>query len=327
MTNISNSLPSIAPRDTFGQTLVELGSTHKNLVVLDADLSSSTKTSLFKKRFPNRFLQMGIAEQNMIGAAAGLATQNFIPVVSTFAAFASRAWEQFRLSVAISNKNVKLVVTHAGVSIGPDGVSAQMTEDISLFRSLPNVIVLSPADAQETKLALKAAVKHQGPVFIRLGRSKLPQIFKPNSNFKLGKAKILIQGQDISIIATGSMVCKALEASALLKRQNITTQVINLSTIKPLDKKLILRSALKTGAFVTVEEHQQAGGMGSAVAELISQTHPIPIQMVAIKDVFGESGTEDQLLIKTGLTTSKIVTAAKKVLTLKQQTNNLSKSL
>ena len=312
-----NIKPLIAPRNAFGDVLVELGKINKNLVVLDADLNSSTKTNLFKKQFPRRFFQMGIAEQNMIGVSAGLAIQGLIPVVSTFAVFATRAWEQFRLSVAIPKRNVKLVVTHAGVSAGPDGVSAQMTEDIALFRSLPNVVVISPADAQETKLALKAAINHQGPVFIRLVRSKLPQVFTSNSDFSIGKAKVLIKGQDVTLIATGSMVCKALEASSILKKQNLKAQVIILSTIKPLDKKTILKSAIKTGAFVTIEEHQQAGGMGSAVAEFITQIHPIPIEMIAIKDVFGESGTEEQLLKKTGLTTEKIIATTRKVLSRK----------
>ena len=198
-----------------------------------------------------------------------------------------------------------------------------MTEDIALFRSLPNVVVISPADAQETKLALKAAIKHQGPVFIRLGRSKLPQILTSNSNFSIGKATVLTKGQDVTLIATGSMVSKTLEASTSLKKQNIKAQVINLSTIKPLDKKTILKSAAKTGAFVTIEEHQQAGGMGSAIAEFITQTHPIPIEMVAIKDIFGESGTEEQLLIKTGLTTEKIITATHQVLSRKHSITKL----
>lgn len=307
----------IAPRVTFGETLARLGTKNRRLVVLDADLSTSTKTSLFRDRFPNRFFQMGIAEQNMVGAAAGLSLQGFIPIVSTFAAFATRAWEQFRLSVAVPKLNVKLVVTHAGVTVGADGVSAQMTEDIALMRTLPHVTVLSPADAIETSSALVSAINHIGPVYLRLGRPAVPVIHSSRDKFRIGRAEVLSPGTDVTLIATGLMVAPTLTAAHKLKTQGVSSEVINLSTIKPLDHRTILKSVSRTQAVVTAEDHQQAGGMGSAVAELLAQNLPSPIEMVALDDTFGQSGTSEELAAKFGLTPQHIITAATKALSRK----------
>lgn len=301
----------IATRDAYGKALIELID-NKDVVVLDADLAKATKTIEFKKICPNRFFNMGIAEQDMIGTAAGLATCGKIPFTSTFAIFAAgRAYEQIRNSVAYPNLNVKIAATHAGITVGEDGGSHQAIEDISLMRGIPNMVVLNPADAIEAKKAILASVDYKGPVYIRLGRAATPRIHDENYNFIIGKGEKLTHGDDITIIATGIMVSKALEASKELEKDNIKVTVINISTIKPLDNKLILESVKKTNKVIVAEEHSIIGGLGSAVCELLSQEYPVKTKLIGIKDIFGKSGSPNELLEAYGLTKDDIVKAAK----------------
>lgn len=301
----------IATRDAYGKALVELLD-NKDVVVLDSDLSKATKTIEFKKVCPNRFFNMGISEQDMIGTAAGLATCGKIPFASTFAIFAAgRAYEQIRNSVAYPNLNVKIVATHAGITVGEDGGSHQSIEDISLMRGIPNMVVLSPADAIETRKAILASVDYKGPVYIRLGRAVTPRIHNDNYDFKIGKGEKLTQGDDITIIATGIMVAKALEAAKELEKDNIKVTVINISTIKPLDNKLVLESVKNTNKVIVAEEHSIIGGLGSAVCELLSQEYPAKVKLIGIKDLFGKSGSPNELLEAYGLTKDSIVKAAK----------------
>lgn len=308
-------MSKIATREAYGKALVRLGEENKDIVVLDADLAKSTKTIDFAKAFPERFFDMGIAEQNMIGTAAGLALSGKIPFVSSFAIFATgRAFEQLRNSVAYPKLNVKVAATHAGVTVGEDGASHQSVEDIALMRALPNMTVIVPADAVETEQAVRKAAEYQGPVYIRLGRSGVPVIYDENYRFEIGKAHILREGSHVTLIAAGIMVSAALEAADLLAREGIEAEVINLSTIKPLDAQTLLQSLRKTGCAVTAEEHSIIGGLGSAVAELAAENYPVPIIRVGIKDVFGESGKPAELLEKYGLTPLDLVRAAREVL-------------
>lgn len=309
----------IATRDAYGESLIELGRELKDLVVLDADLSKSTKTAGFAKLFPERFFNMGIAESNMLGTAAGLAAAGKIPFLSTFAIFATgRAYDQIRGSIAYPSQNVKICASHAGITVGEDGASHQALEDIALMRALPNMTVIVPADGPETRQAVKVAAQHPGPVYIRLGRSAVPVLFDDEYRFDIGRAVILKTGTDVSIFACGIMVAEALDAAKLLAEQGIEAEVINLATIKPLNAEQISASAAKTGAVVTCEEHSIIGGLGSAVAEVLGEHYPAPLERVGIKDVFGQSGTPAELLQYYGLTPEAIAAAAKRAISRKK---------
>lgn len=305
----------IATRDAYGEALKELGGINEDVVVLDADLSVSTKTGIFEKEYPNRFFNVGIAEQNLIGTAAGLATAGKIPFASTFAMFATgRSFEIIRNSVCYPELNVKIAATHAGLTVGEDGATHQALEDISIMRSLPNMLVLNPADAVETRQCILKASEYKGPVYIRLGRSGVPVIFDESYEFEIGKANELTEGTDVTIIATGIMVAKAIEASEELAKENISARVINMSTIKPIDQDIIIKAAKETKGIVTAEEHSIIGGLGSAVAEVVSENHPTKVLRIGTMDTFGESGNGNDLLEKYGLTKENIVTKAKEIL-------------
>lgn len=300
-----------ATRDAYGETLKELGAIYPDLVVLDADLSASTKTQDFAKVYPDRFFDCGIAEGNMMSVAAGLAAAGKIPFASTFAIFgAGRAYEQIRNSICYPKLNVKIALTHAGLTVGEDGATHQMLEDIALMRVLPNMTVIVPADAEETKAAVKWAASYQGPVYIRMGRAKCDDVTTENTPFIPGKATVLRKGYDITIIACGIMVGKALQAADILKGAGITARVINMSSIKPIDEDVIIKAASDTGAIVTAEEHQVQGGLGSAVAEVVVKHCPVPMAMIGVEDRFGESGKADDLLKAYGLTAAHIAETA-----------------
>lgn len=305
----------IATRDAYGKTLVELGAELENIVVLDADLSKSTKTADFAKVYPERFFNMGIAEQNLMGVAAGLAAAGKIPFASTFAIFATgRAFEQIRNSIAYPKLNVKIAATHAGISVGEDGASHQAVEDISLMRSVPNMTVLVPADAKETREAVIAAAKYHGPVYIRMGRLAVPVIFNDDYKFEIGKANVLRKGKDVSIIANGLMTAEALKAAEELAEEGIQATVVNCASVKPLDAATIIEVARETGAVVTAEEHNIIGGLGSAVSEVLGENCPVPMQRVGLKDTFGESGKPEELLSKYELTKDAVIKSVKAVL-------------
>ena len=307
-------MANIATRDAYGQALAELGAINDKVVVLDADLSKSTKTNDFKKVYPERFFNIGIAEQNLLGTAAGFAAAGKIPFASSFAVFAvGRAYDQIRNSIAYPNLNVKIAATHAGLTVGEDGGSHQMLEDIALMRAVPNMTVIVPADGVETKQAVMAAAEHQGPVYIRLGRPKVPVLLGDDYKFEIGKGVVLKDGTDVALIGTGIMVSKAMEAAELLAADGISAAVVNISTIKPLDNALITEMAQKTGAVVTCEEHNIYGGLGSAVAEVLVENCPVPMARVGVEDKFGESGLPDELLAKYGLTAANIAEKAKAV--------------
>ena len=308
-------MANIATRDAYGQALAELGAINDKVVVLDADLSKSTKTNDFKKVYPERFFNLGIAEQNLLGTAAGFAAAGKIPFASSFAVFAvGRAYDQIRNSIAYPNLNVKIAATHAGLTVGEDGGSHQMLEDIALMRAVPNMTVIVPADGVETKQVVMAAAEHQGPVYIRLGRPKVPVLLGDDYKFEIGKGVVLKDGTDVTLIGTGIMVSKAVEAAELLAADGISAAVVNISTIKPLDNALITEMAQKTGAVVTAEEHNIYGGLGSAVAEVLVENCPVPMARVGVEDKFGESGLPDELLEKYGLTTANIAAKAKAVI-------------
>lgn len=305
----------IATRDAYGKALAKYGAEYPDLVVLDADLSGSTKTGVFAKAFPERFFQMGIAEQDLMGTAAGLAAAGKIAFASTFAIFATgRAWEQIRNSIAYARFNVKVAATHAGLTVGEDGASHQANEDIALMRVIPGMTVVVPADAVETEQAVKALLDYDGPAYLRLGRSKVPVVFDDDYQFVIGKAATLRAGDDVTIIACGIMVEAALTAAEQLAMEGISARVVNMSTIKPLDEEAVLAAARETGAIVTCEEHNIIGGLGSAVAECVVRHHPVPMRFVGVKDVFGESGDPETLLKAYGLTAGDIVQAVKDVL-------------
>ena len=310
----------IATREAYGKALVELANTNKNIVVLDADLSKSTKTADFKAVASDRFFNMGIAEANMMGVAAGLSTCGKIPFVSTFAMFAAgRAFEQIRNSICYPNLNVKVCATHAGLTVGEDGASHQAIEDISLMRSIPNMIVINPADAIETEAAIKAVSEMNGPCYVRLGRMAVANVNNAeNYKFEIGKGVVLAEGNDATIIATGIMVEAALEAKEELKNDGINARVINIHTIKPIDSELIVKAAKETGAIVTAEEHSVIGGLGSAVSEVVTEEYPVPVLKVGVKDTFGESGKPNELLEKYGLTSKDIFKKVKKAVSLKK---------
>ncbi|MGI6685711.1 MAG: transketolase family protein [Bacillota bacterium] len=305
----------IATREAYGKALVKLGEKNKNIVVLDADLSSSTKTANFAKAFPERFFNVGIAEQNLIGTAAGLAAAGKIPFVSSFAMFATgRAFEQIRNTVAYPRLNVKIAATHAGITVGEDGASHQTVEDISIIRSIPQMTVIVPSDGVETEAAIIAAAEIEGPVYIRMGRMAVPTVNQENYRFQLGKAVVFREGTDVLLVGTGIMVEACLRAAEILQQEGISAGVINIHTIKPIDKDTIIEMARKTGAVVTAEEHSVIGGLGSAVAEVLSESYPVPMQRVGIADSFGESGKPQDLLNKYGLNAQNIVSAAKNVI-------------
>ena len=305
----------IATREAYGEALLQLGRENPNVVVLDADLSKSTKTHDFGKHFPERFFNMGIAEQNMVGTAAGLAASGKTAFCSTFAVFAAgRAFEQIRNSVAYPRLNVKIGASHAGITVGEDGGSHQSVEDIAIMRVIPNMTVFVPADAVETAAAVRAAVEIDGPVYIRLGRLGVPVIHGDDFEFKPGRAVTLREGKDVTLVATGIMVTTALEAATKLAAEGIEATVLDIHTIKPLDTEAVISAAKSTGAIVTAEEHSIIGGLGSAVAEVLAENCPIPIKRVGIQDSFGESGKPAELLEKYGLTAKHLVSAAKEVL-------------
>lgn len=302
-------------REAYGETLAELGGIYENIVALDADLSCSTKTATFAKKFPNRFFNMGVAEQDMIGTTAGLAIAGKIPFASTFAIFQTgRAWEQIRQAICYSKVNAKLVATHAGITVGEDGASHHCVEDIALMRVLPNMTVIVPADANEVRAAIKAAVEYQGPVYIRLARDKFPLIYEDGRDFKIGKAHVLTEGTDVAIIACGLMVSTALEAWHILNQQGIKATVVNVSTIKPLDTETIINAAKNCKAVVTAEEHSIIGGLGSAVAEVLAENVPVPMERIGMRDCFAVSGNPKLLLERFGLTAPKVVEAAQRVI-------------
>jgi len=313
-------MKTAAQRSYYGKALAELAE-RKDIVVLDADLAGSTKTSDFKKAAPERFFQIGIAEQNMIGVASGLAASGKTVFASTFAVFASgRCWEQIRLAVAYPKLNVKIVATHCGISVGEDGASHQALEDIAIMRSIPNMVVISPADAYEAYAATKVIAEYDGPCYMRMGRSDFPMILPEDVTFEIGKATVLKEGKDITLVGTGQMVMSCLEAADALAKEGINAEVINMSTIKPLDSDCILRSIKKTRCIVTAEEHSIIGGLGSAVAECISERDPVPLMRIGTRDTFGESGNPDDLMKKYGLTSKDIVNAAKTSISKKPKT-------
>lgn len=304
-----------ATRDAYGETLLELGKRRKDVVVLDADLSGSTKTGKFAKAFPDRFYNIGIAEQDMIGTAAGLALSGKLPFASTFAVFETgRAWDQVRQAVCYSNLNVKLVATHGGITVGEDGASHQATEDLSLMRVLPNMTVIVPSDGNETRQVINAIADYYGPVYVRLGRAKVPTVMPDDYEFKIGRAYAFRIGKDANIVAIGIMVSIALEAAKILTKEGMDTGVINMSTLKPLDTETLLKVAEACRLIVTAEEHSIIGGLGSAVSEFLSENHPMSIHRMGLKDVFGCSGTPEELLKHYGLTADDIVRTIKSAL-------------
>ncbi|MCX6740207.1 MAG: transketolase family protein [Candidatus Parcubacteria bacterium] len=298
-------------RDGFGKALLELGKKDKKVVVVSADLAESTRCLDFSKEYPSRFFEVGVAEQNMAGVGAGLALEGLTPFICSFAVFSpGRNWEQIRVSICYNKANVKIVSSHAGLNVGEDGATHQALEDIALMRVLPNMTVIAPCDFEETQKAVMAAAKIEGPVYIRFGREKTP-IISGNSKFQIGKANILRQGKNVTIIACGPMVYEALAAADELAKQKISAEVINCHTIKPIDKATIIKSAKKTKKVITIEEHQVNGGLGSAVAEVLSQKCPVPMKIIGMLDKFGESGTAKQLLDKYELNASKIIKVIK----------------
>lgn len=306
----------MATREAYGKTLAELAPDHPELVVLDADLAGATKTELFKKVCPERFFDVGIAECNMMSVAAGLSTTGFVPFASTFAMFAAgRAYEQVRNSIGYPHLNVKIGATHAGISVGEDGASHQCIEDLALMRVIPGMTVICPADAVEAKAAVKAALAHNGPVYLRFGRLAVPVFNEENSyRFEIGKGITLREGSDVTVVATGLLVWEALEAARELEGEGISVRVINIHTIKPLDTVLLEKAATETGAIVTAEEHSIVGGLGAAVCEALCEARPVPVVRVGVKDTFGRSGPAAELLRDYGLTAPAIVKAVREAI-------------
>lgn len=310
-----SNIKKIATRESYGRALAELGREHDNLVILDADLAEATKTSIFKKEFPDRHFDCGIAESNMIGVAAGLSTVGLVPFASTFAMFAAgRAFEQIRNTVGYPKLNVKIGATHGGISVGEDGASHQCCEDFALMRSIPGMVVMSPSDDIEARAVVKAAYEYNGPVYIRFGRLAVP-VFHDKESYKLqiGKGEVLKEGNDVAIIATGLMVSEALEAAKVLEGEGISARVINICTIKPLDTELIIKAAKECGKIITCEEHSIIGGLGEAVCSCISESNPVPVIRIGVNDEFGHSGPAQELLEQFGLSSINIVEKAKKL--------------
>jgi transketolase len=302
----------LATRDAYGAALLELGKKRADVVVLDADLSGSTKTAKFAKAFPERFFNLGISEQDLIGTAGGFSLAGKLPFASTFAVFETgRAWEQIRQTICYSKLNVKLVATHAGITVGEDGASHQALMDIALMRVLPNMTVIVPADGRETEQVIYSIADYEGPVYVRLGRMKVPLVMPENYRFRLGKAHVFHLGKDATILATGIMVSVSLEARQILKSEGLDVGVINISTIKPLDEEAVLRAAESSRLIVTVEEHSVIGGLGSAVSEVLSEKHPVTVRRMGVKDTFGRSGKPEELLEFYGLTPDNIVNTIK----------------
>ena len=308
-----SEVKKIATRDGYGAALVELGREHENLVVLDADLAAATKTGVFKKAFPDRHIDCGIAEGNMIAAAAGMAAMGMVPFASSFAMFAAgRAFEQIRNSIGYPKLNVKIGATHGGISVGEDGASHQCCEDFALMRSIPGMVVLSPADDVEARAAVKAAYAYDGPVYLRFGRLAVPVFHDEETyHFEIGKGEQLTEGSDVAIIATGLMVNEALKAAELLKAEGVGARVINICTIKPLDEEIVLKAARECGKVVTCEEHSVIGGLGEAVASLLCEKHPTPMRRIGVNDQFGHSGPAWDLLKQFGLCAENIAKVAK----------------
>jgi transketolase len=304
-----------ATRESYGAALAAIGRKNENIVVLDADLSKSTKTNIFLNEFPDRFFNVGIAEQNLMGVAAGLANVGKIPFASTFAVFATgRAFEIIRNSICYPKMNVKIAATHAGITVGEDGGSHQSIEDIALMTSLPNMTVIVPADDKEAMEAVKAAAKMNGPVYLRFGRCTTPDLYDENYKFEIGKGSLLKEGNDITIIATGMMVAKSLDAAKILEEQGINARVINMATIKPIDEEIIIKAAKETKGIITAEEHSIIGGLGDTVSAVVCKNSPARVEKVGINDVFGESGTPDELMEKYKLTAEEIASRAKAIL-------------
>ncbi len=308
----------IATRESYGNALVEFGAKYDNLVVLDADLAEATKTVKFKKAFPERFFDCGIAEGNMVAVAAGLSTTGMVPFVSTFAMFAAgRAFEQIRNAIGYPHLNVKIGATHAGITVGEDGATHQCLEDIGTMRTIPGMTIINPCDGVEARAAVEAAINFDGPCYLRFGRYAVPVINGEDYKFEIGKGVTLADGKDVTIIATGIMVAMALEAKELLKAEGIDARVINIHTIKPLDTELVIKAAKETGAIVTAEEHNIIGGLGSAVCEAVCGNAPVPVVRVGVNDTFGRSGKVPPLLEMYGLTPANIAANAKKAVALK----------
>jgi len=306
-------------RQGWADALLELGEKDPRVVVLDADLAKSTLTSLFKEKYPKRFFDMGIAEQNLINTAGGLSLTGLIPFVSTYGVFVSgRAWEQIRTSICYGELNVKFGGAHGGLSVGPDGATHQALEEITIMRVLPNMTVIVPSDYYETKKAILAAAKINGPVYVRFGREKVPVVTSADAFFEVGKANIMKEGKDVTIVACGAMVAEALDAAEMLEKEGVNAEVVNLHTIKPIDKDALINSVKKTGCIVTAEEHQMAGGMGSAVFEVLTQNYAVPGEMVGINDTFGESGQPRELMVKYGITSKEILEKCRKAITRKK---------
>ncbi len=308
-----------ATREGYGAALVKLGDKYDNLIVMDADLAAATKTGMFKKAFPDKFYDAGIAESNMIGIAAGLAATGHIVFASSFAMFAAgRAFEQVRNSIGYTHLNVKIGATHAGISVGEDGASHQCCEDIALMRTIPGMVILNPADDVEAEKAVFAAAEYEGPVYLRFGRLAVPRIFDEDYDFQIGKGVELTEGNDVAIIATGLMVNEALMAAEELKKEGINARVINMATIKPLDKDIVIKAAKETGAIVTAEEHNVIGGLGGAVSEVICENYPVPVVKLGVEDTFGRSGPAVELLHLYGLDAEHIVAKAKQAIAMKK---------
>lgn len=308
-----------ATRDGYGAALVKLGEKYDNLIVMDADLAAATKTGMFKKAYPDKFYDAGIAESNMIGVAAGLAATGHIVFASSFAMFAAgRAFEQVRNSIGYTHLNVKIGATHAGISVGEDGASHQCCEDIALMRTIPGMVILNPADDVEAEKAVFAAAEYEGPVYLRFGRLAVPRIFDDDYKFEIGKGVELTEGNDVAIIATGLMVNEALMAADELKKEGINARVINMATIKPLDKDIVIKAAKETGAIVTAEEHNVIGGLGGAVSEVICENYPVPVVKLGVEDTFGRSGPAAELLHLYGLDAEHIVAKVKQAIAMKK---------
>jgi len=301
-------------REAFGIALTELGTKYPNLVVLDADVAGGTGTHHFRRTYPDRFMQFGIAEQNMVAVAAGLALVGLLPIATTFAIFALRTVEQVRQSIAYPGLNVKIVASHPGLDAGPDGASAQAIEDLAVFRAIPGMVVISPADPLEVKQATQAILDYEGPVYMRTGRSPARRILSSDYCFELGRGRTLREGSDVTIVACGVEVARSLDAAEILAREDIMARVVNISTLKPIDAELLISCAEKTGCFVTAEDHNIHGGLGSAVSEVLAQTYPCPIEFIGLKDTFGESGEPTELAEKYELTGTYIAAAAKRAI-------------
>ena len=312
-------IEQVPSRNGYGEGLVLAGEENEQVVALCADLTESTRTLAFAEKFPQRFIQVGVAEQNLATVGAGMALGGKVPFITSYATFSpGRNWEQIRTTICYNDVPVKIIGSHAGISVGPDGATHQALEDIAIMRALPNMVVISPADSIEAKKATLAIAKLPKPCYMRLSRDKVPVVTTDNSPFEIGKAEVFYEGTDVTIIATGQMVYRALLVAKQLEKQNISVRVINCHTIKPIDKDTILKAAKETGAIVTAEEHQVTGGLGGAVAELISEHFPVPLKIIGVEDRFGESGKPDELLEKFGLTVEAITKAVTSVLRLKK---------